>query len=202
MPLPDMGEGGAVAGIATAITVAVVGAYKALRGLKSDSRTDNIVSDLDARLKEERERADKFARERMEKAEENAGLRSDVKNLTERLSTLEKSVEAKDKRIEALEDEIKKLETTYDILVEEAVTTSALLMQAGHGDILDKVRSLHAHREQALDTLRNSPCAAARISSPPDKTVVERNKRIAGNKAPLRSLPDKEDWQFDTKKGE
>jgi hypothetical protein len=59
-------------------------------------------------------------------------------------------------------------------------------MQAGHGEIIDKVRSLHDQREQALGLLKHrAPCAAATVTSRQDPTVTARNKRLSGNKPPL-----------------
>lgn len=186
MALPDMGDGGALAAIGTAMTVLAAGVYKAMRGIKADGRQDTTVADLEARLKVERERADRFAQERMEKSEENATLRADLRNLSLRFDELERSVAEKNTRIAALEREVGDLETVYDILVEEAATTNALLLQSGHGDIIEKVQALHAQREHALGLLarRKAPCAPA--DQLHDQSQSTRKQRLSGNPAPLK----------------
>lgn len=194
MTPPDLGDGGLIGAAATAMTVAVMAGYKALRGVKADSRQDTTVADLDTRLKAERQRADdmmqradKFAAERNAALEDRAKLQATLEGFVTRLDALEKSVKEKDEKIDALEREVDSLEAAYDILVEEAATTTVLLQQSGYEDIIEKVHAMHREREKAMRLLKSqsdAPCAPA--DQLHENATRAKRSRLSGNPAPLK----------------
>lgn len=181
------GAGGGIWAVIGSVATALgVGVYRGLRGVKADARQDTTVADLDARLKAERERADKFAAERMSMASDNAALRATLDGLRVRIDALEVAVKEKDARIDALEREVDSLEAAYDILVEEAATTNVLLQQSGHRDIIERVQEMHHEREKAMRLLQSQKGAHCSPAEPPP--AANKRPRLSGNAAPLKEV--------------
>lgn len=158
--------------------------YKAARGVKVDSRHDNTVADLDARLKEERARADNFAKERMQMAADVASMTASLGFLRDQIRELKEERDELLRKVSTIEAEMNHLNSAMDVLIEEAAITKVVLTQSGHVDLLQQIQELVNDRVHALGLA--AKCAPAPVSLH-DQSTATRRKRLSGNDAPLKA---------------
>lgn len=161
-------EGGETWGaVGAAIVAAVVGGYKLMRGLKADNRQDDAVAaadqrlrttvaDLEARLKDERSRADLFAKERMEFSVQLGRLSGLFEALEDKVKALEDDKRRLEVELQKLEDDFECIKALNHHLVEESTQFRALMVAEGLEETHARIaKIIHDNAER---------CAPARIS--------------------------------------
>jgi prefoldin subunit 5 len=144
---PDIGQGGLLGAIATAITIAVTVGYKAYRKIGEDKTGDRQVArqedfvadlmkankDLTDRLDVLEKRADTFAAERNQALGQEAMLKGEVKLLTGRLDDLVAAKETARKLVEQLGKQVDKLREENAALRKHVEVLEDIIRKGGGG---------------------------------------------------------------------
>ena len=136
----EVGNGGILGAIATALTVAATIGYKAFRRIKEDghgdktaARQDDFVAGLLSRLEILEKRADTFAAERNFALGQEASLKGEVKVLEARVADLGNSREEAKRLVEQLGRQIDQLMEENGKLREHIEVLEEIIRKKGGG---------------------------------------------------------------------
>jgi chromosome segregation ATPase len=147
--MPDMGQGGLLGAIATAITIALTVGYKAYRRVSGDkaddrqvARQEDFVDDLlkankvlTERLDVLEKRADTFAAERNYALGQEAGLKGEVNLLKGRVTDLTEAKETAKRLTEQLGRQIDKLREENISLRKHVEVLEEIIKKGGGGSM-------------------------------------------------------------------
>lgn len=176
MTTPEVDITGPLAFGGAGVAAVLAAAYKFVRIIRSDSRSDTTQNDIYMQLQKERERADTFAKERMQFSADVARLTAKVEALEEKVKTLQDEKAELKAEVTRLEADFVEMQQLSDRLIEEAVTTKVMLTENGHADVWRKIHdTIYGDGSEGHPAAGNK-CAPARIRP---------RTRLSGNPPPL-----------------